>query len=305
MGAATAAQYLARWDSVYNAAHPNCHFRTFLLNMCPPGQSRLAVEREKWIGQGRGGGGPSEEVWLAAVRDNPDPENFFPAPVHFAFGLEHRQGLQLDQIHAAHTHVTNIKAKQEQLHELHEKNEQRLKSLVQQEALVERKLLLALSRAEVLRRSGIQISAAEEHDIQQKISAIAGALSGSTSSSYNAVRGAGGGGDDLDIFDGSEQYHAKRNNRNNSNNTVASSSIESRINTLKRLVETQDAAAVTDEDERLVRQLGQSVDAQTLRDWAKLLAVKDNAIRALQRVVRRDLEDVQAVVKRINIGWNQ
>ena len=97
------------------------------------------------------------------------------------------------------------------------------------------------------------------------------------------------------------------NNNNNNNsplssptNTATKTTIESRLATLKRLVETQDAATISDEDERMVRQLGQSVDAQTLRDWAKLLAVKDNAIRALQRVVQKDLEDVRSVVRRTN-----
>lgn len=288
VGSSTSAAFLAKLDAGYNAAHKECHFRAFLNNMCPTGQSHPCTEREKARFRSYGGG-PSTEAWTAAERDLPavDRDSYYPTPVHFAFALQERQGKQQEQIKAFHTFLNTLGAKQRAVKESQEKNEARLRKLVANEGLLERKLLLAMCRAEVLRRSGIRISSTEEHEILQHVAAVRRAVGKSASAALDSSASAA-------LASALQQYSS--NGSNGAELYKAAQSVEDRIRSLRQSFETQSTeSGGIGVPDRLVADLGKIVGAPMLRDWARLLDSREDAIQKLQAVVQKDLRDLQAV----------
>jgi hypothetical protein len=174
-GAAVVGQYLLQWDNVYNADHPDCKFREFFYNMCTPGHSEQAVQRERQGPLLRGSAGCREEQWIVARRDNPDPENMYPAPVHFQVGLKARAAKQKEQVAEYHKHVNALLKSLAELRALQDENDDRYRRLLLEESMIEGRLLIAMARAEVLRQGGLKIGQ-ERHAVGQRTDALRGRL---------------------------------------------------------------------------------------------------------------------------------
>jgi hypothetical protein len=174
-GSAVVGQYLLQWDNVYNADHPDCKFRDFVYNMCTPGHSEMAILRERRAPQSRGAVGCKEEQWLIARRDNPDPERMYPSPVHFMIGLKARATKQKEAVADYHARVDWLLDKLAELRSLQAENDDRYRKLLQEQSMVEGRVLMAMAKAEVLRQGGLKVGE-ERHRIAQRTEQLRGIL---------------------------------------------------------------------------------------------------------------------------------
>ncbi|CCD15391.1 unnamed protein product [Trypanosoma congolense IL3000] len=164
------ARYLLEFDNAYNAMHPNCRFRAFLYNLCTPGQSMMAVERERLIYTAAGGDSREEDL-LRAQQRNPDPVRMYPTRVHFMQELKARMDKQKEMLAAMLKHVDSLISKAEYFRELDEENGAQFSELVQEQAMLQRRWYTLLRKVETLRQLGVPL--AEE----SRIGGITNALS--------------------------------------------------------------------------------------------------------------------------------
>ncbi|KEG07768.1 nucleoporin (NUP54/57) [Trypanosoma grayi] len=150
----TLGRYLLEIDNAYNALHPNCRFRAFLYNMCTPGQSTMAVERERFIAA-QAGGGCKEEDLLRAQERNPDPLRMYPTPVHFMQEMKARAEKQQEAIAAMTKHVDVLLNKAERFRELDEANAAQYRELMLEQVMLQRRWYSVLKKVETLRQLGL------------------------------------------------------------------------------------------------------------------------------------------------------
>ncbi|EAN84640.1 nucleoporin (NUP54/57), putative [Trypanosoma cruzi] len=152
----TAGRYLLELDNAYNALHPNCRFRAFLYNMCAPGQSTMAVERERFIAA-QAGGGCKEEELLRAQERNPDPLRMYPSPIHFMQELKARAEKQQEVITAMTKHVDVLISKSERFREMDEANVAQYRELMLEQVMLQRRWYSLLKKVETLRQLGLPL----------------------------------------------------------------------------------------------------------------------------------------------------
>ncbi|RNF04116.1 nucleoporin (NUP54/57) [Trypanosoma rangeli] len=155
-GQSTLGRYLLELDNAYNALHPNCRFRAFLYNMCTPGQSTMAVERERFI-TAQAGGGCREEELLRAQERNPDPLRMYPTPVHFMLELKARVEKQQEAIAAMRKHVEALISKAEHFRQLDEANVAQCRELMLEQVMLQRRWYSLVKKVETLRRLGLPL----------------------------------------------------------------------------------------------------------------------------------------------------
>ncbi|KAG8344431.1 putative Nucleoporin complex subunit 54 [Trypanosoma vivax] len=146
-------RYLLELDNAYNALHPNCRFRAFLYNMCTPGQSTMAVERERLIAAAAGGGCKEEDL-LRAQERNPDPFRMYPTQIHFMQELKIRAEKQQEMMASMSKHADALVKKTERFRELDEANAAKYCELLQGQAMLQRRWYSLLLHVETLRRLG-------------------------------------------------------------------------------------------------------------------------------------------------------
>ncbi|ORC84490.1 putative nucleoporin (NUP54/57), partial [Trypanosoma theileri] len=148
------ARYLLEMDTAYNALHPDCRFRAFLYNVCTPGQSTLAVARERAVAA-NAGGGCREEALLRAQAANPDPRRMYPTAVHFLQELRDRAGRQREVLNAMAAHANALAAKAQQFRELDEANAAQARELQLAQVMLQRRWYALLQMTETLRQIGV------------------------------------------------------------------------------------------------------------------------------------------------------
>ena len=257
-------QYLLQWDNAYNAMHPDCKFRTFLYNMCTPGQSEQAVLRERT----RGGAGVKEEQWIQAKRHNPDPEKMYPCPTHFMVGLKYRVEKQKGTIELYHKHLGNISSQVSELKAIQERNAAKYKKLVLDQIMAERKLLAVVAKVEVMRQHGLRLGP-EQHTVLDRTNKLLNEIT--APNKFKALH--------LELQSGLE---AKQRKSRAVSKVVSGSS---------------DVASGPAGKQRLVTSHG-TVDTNVLRDWAKFLDRMTSGLHALQQTLAKDLEDIAAATER-------
>lgn len=147
------ASFLMELDKAYDALGPKCRFRTFVYNVCPPGQATDAVQRERYIAFLNGGGVP-EEDWMAALQHRPDPLRTYPQPLHFAQELRQRCDKQKAELKRLTDLVDGYLQDVETVAALDEANKNRLKVLRQEDSMLRRRWYLLQLKLEVLSRLG-------------------------------------------------------------------------------------------------------------------------------------------------------
>ncbi|RNF27335.1 nucleoporin (NUP54/57) [Trypanosoma conorhini] len=168
-GQSTLGRYLLELDNAYNALHPNCRFRAFLYNMCAPGQSTMAVERERFIAA-QAGGGCREEELLRAQERNPDPLRMYPTPVHFMQELKSRAEKQQEAIVAMRKHVDALVSKAERFRQLDEANAAQHRELMLEQVMLQRRWYSLVKKVETLRQLGLPLG--EEGRIASIVKAL-------------------------------------------------------------------------------------------------------------------------------------
>lgn len=149
-------RYLVELDNAYNALHPNCRFRAFLYNMCAPGQSTAAVERERFVAA-HAGGGCREEDLLRAQERNPDPLRMYPTPVHFMQELKARVEKQQEIIASMTKHADILVDKAERFRQLDEANAAQYRELMLEQVMLQRRWYSLLKKVETLRQLGLPL----------------------------------------------------------------------------------------------------------------------------------------------------
>ena len=157
---ATIGRYLMQMDSAYNAMSADCKFRTFVFNMCPAGTS---ARNERYAYEVLGGKFP-ERQWVEASRENPDPENMVPAPLHFMSGLLTRTDKQREMVTLLHKKADTVAEKAAQLRKLNAENANAFRNLKEKTTMLERQALLTLSKVETLRQRNLPLGE-EKHKI--------------------------------------------------------------------------------------------------------------------------------------------
>lgn len=163
-------RYLLELDSAYSALNPRCKFRAFVYNICTPGQGERAVERERYIAA-LAGGGCKEEEWVLARDQNPDPENMYPAPIHFMQELLERAKKQEEAIGSFQKVVDTIVARTQRLKEIQEQNAAAQRKLELEHVMLQRRWLSLLRKSELIRLAGKPLSD-EQQEIGSPVSAL-------------------------------------------------------------------------------------------------------------------------------------
>ena len=163
-------RYLTEVDQAYNALHPNCRFRTFVYSICTAGQSEQAEKRIRY-GMRELGGGAREEQWLVAKRENPDPENMYPEPIHFFQGLLNRAKKQQTTTEAIEKRAEYVKAKIMQLKHLGEENMAGYQRLAERKSLVEYNIVQMMTMIECMRQSNLA-AGEERHTVSAQVAKL-------------------------------------------------------------------------------------------------------------------------------------
>ncbi|CCW65448.1 unnamed protein product [Phytomonas sp. EM1] len=145
--------YLCEVDRAYNALDPQCRFRTFVFNVCGPGQAEGAIQRDRYLAHLHGGG-CSEEDWIQAILANPDPQRLYPTPLHFAQELQQRCSKQKEEIEALSDLIKTYTTDVEAIVALDKENQVKLAELKKEDVMLRRRWYTLLQKMETLRRLG-------------------------------------------------------------------------------------------------------------------------------------------------------
>lgn len=269
-------RYLLELDNAYNALDPNCKFRMFLYNLCPPGTATDLMNKERItasLALPSGKGGCREEDWIMAQRNNPDPENFYPCPHHFFQGLWPRVLKQKEYIDQYHVQLEAIEKKRNALSQIDEENTDQYHKLQVEQTMIERRWLAVTSKIETLRQLGIPLGEEKEAILDVANQLLANLKGpGNLISTVNDLEPLiEQEADRLAAKTAERQRMAQQASRNNAKGTSSSSG---------GLLTSGAAASL--------------LDPTTLKDWYVFLDRMQDGIEQMKRFVDTDLRDVQA-----------
>lgn len=147
------ASYLVKLDESYNALHPNCRFRAFVYNSCGAGQVMDAIQKERYTAY-LNGGGCSEEAYMQALHQNPDPGRLYPSPIHFSQELLRRTEKQRDAVKVLQKKVTELLQDIDTVAGMDAANVRRQREVEQEEVMLQHRWYSLLCKMELLRRHG-------------------------------------------------------------------------------------------------------------------------------------------------------
>eukprot|EP00796_Vickermania_ingenoplastis_P007491 gene7491-5278_t len=147
------ASYLIELDHAYDALHPQCRFRTFMYNICGPGLRDAAVHRERYVAC-MNGGGCSDEQWMRALQQNPDPIHRYPTPIHFAQEIQKRVEKQKEAIDIMIQRVQDLLQDIEAVAILDAANQATCKEIRQSEIMLQRRWYALLAKTETMGHQG-------------------------------------------------------------------------------------------------------------------------------------------------------
>ncbi|AAZ11109.1 nucleoporin (NUP54/57), putative [Trypanosoma brucei brucei TREU927] len=261
-------RYLLEIDHAYNAMHPNCRFRSFLYNVCAPGQSIMAVERERLI-YAAAGGECKEEDLLRAQQRNPDPVHLYPTRVHFMQELKNRVEKQKEILEAMSRHVDSLATKADHFRELDEANAAQYRELQQEQAMLQRRWYSLLMKVETLRQLGLPL--AEE----SRMGGIASTLSAQLSAPGMYKTALTELQPFLDAESSTITSFLRRNSVGGSEGAICTPS--EGVGTLRN----------------------NRVDQALLRDWARFAERIQQCVEGLSELLERDAADMRAIYQRV------
>lgn len=274
------ASYLVKLDESYNALHPNCRFRAFVYNRCGAGQVMDAIQKERYTAY-LNGGGCSEEAYMQALHQNPDPGHLYPSPIHFSQELLRRTEKQRDAVKVLQKKVTELLQDIDTVAAMDAANVRRQREVEQEEVMLQHRWYSLLCKMELLRRHGT--SCGEEGLLNSRVEQLRKLL--------GAPGHFGQLLSELRPFLTEEASRVAMITQQSANKTEACQQQQQR-----RLIGSAPAAWRNTDGQPLLRA---EVDPYIMKDWIQFAKQMQDGIETLNELLKTDLKEMQAIRSRV------
>ncbi|KAG5496029.1 hypothetical protein JIQ42_02915 [Leishmania sp. Namibia] len=274
------ASYLLKLDESYNALHPNCHFRAFVYNSCGAGHVMDAIQKERYTAY-LNGGGCSDEAYMQALQNNPDPGRLYPSPIHFSQELLRRTEKQRDAVKLLQKKVAELLQDVDTVAAMDAANVRRQREVEQEEVMLRHRWYTLLCKMELLGRHGT--SCGEESLLNSRAEQLRQLLR--APGRYNQLLS------ELRPFLTEEASRVAMITQQSASKSEARQQQQ-----LRRFVDAAPATWRSVNGQPLLRS---EVDSYVMKDWIQFAKQMQDGIEALDELLKTDLKEMQAIRSRV------